>query len=93
MFQLGNRFGVKKPKPVIPASPLVNAGTQENLDRVIKSLEAKRAELTEVRSRLATLRKLPRQGDSFNRELLASSWARYLAGGNPANASWGRSSL
>jgi len=38
-------------------------------------------------------RKLPRQGDSIKGELLASSWARYVAGGRPANASWGRSSL
>ena len=38
-------------------------------------------------------RKLPRQGDSFMGEFLASTWARYVAGGRPANASWGRSSL
>ena len=37
--------------------------------------------------------KLPRQGDTSKGELLASSWARYMAGGRPANASWGRSSL
>ena len=41
----------------------------------------------------AGFRKLPRQGDSGKGELLASSWARYMAGGRPANASWGRSSL
>ena len=40
-----------------------------------------------------SVRKLPRQGDSGKGELLASSWARYMAGGRPANASWGRSSL
>ena len=38
-------------------------------------------------------RKLPRQGDSFMGEFLASRWARYRTGGRPANASWGRSSL
>ena len=38
-------------------------------------------------------RKLPRQGDTANGELLASSWARYSVGGSPASASWGRSSL
>lgn len=38
-------------------------------------------------------RKLPRQGDTSKGELRASSWARYKAGGRPANASWGRSSL
>ena len=38
-------------------------------------------------------RKLPRQGDTSKGELLVSSWARYMAGGRPANASWGRSSL
>ena len=37
--------------------------------------------------------KLPRQGDTANGELLASSWARYSVGGSPASASWGRSSL
>ena len=49
--------------------------------------------LREYQYAVVVNRKLPRQGDSFNRELPASSWARYLAGGNPANASWGRSSL
>ena len=43
--------------------------------------------------RIVVSRKLPRQGDSGKGESLASSWARYLAGGRPANASWGRSSL
>ncbi len=38
-------------------------------------------------------RKLPRQGDTSRGELLVSRLARYMAGGNPANASWGRSSL
>lgn len=38
-------------------------------------------------------RKLPRQGDTANGELRASRLARYVAGGRPANASWGRSSL
>lgn len=37
--------------------------------------------------------KLPRQGDTVKGELRASSWARYVAGGRPANASCGRSSL
>ncbi len=39
------------------------------------------------------IRKLPRQGDTANGELRASRLARYVAGGRPANASWGRSSL
>jgi len=38
-------------------------------------------------------RKLPRQGDTFKGELLAVIWARYVAGGTRAKASWGRSSL
>jgi len=37
--------------------------------------------------------KLPRQGDNVNGELPASRLARYMAGGRPANASCGRSSL
>lgn len=39
------------------------------------------------------VRKLPRQGDTSNGELRASRLARYVAGGRPAKASWGRSSL
>ena len=37
--------------------------------------------------------KLPGQRDTARGELLASRLARYVAGGMPANASWGRSSL
>ena len=37
--------------------------------------------------------KLPRQRDTVKGEFLTSSWARYRAGGRPANASCGRSSL
>ena len=39
------------------------------------------------------IRKLPRQGDTSKGELLAVIWARYVAGGTRAKASWGRSSL
>jgi len=41
---------------------------------------------------LATERKIPGQGDSGKEEVLASSWAHFVAGGRPANASYGRSS-
>ncbi len=40
-----------------------------------------------------SLCKLPRQGDTSKGEVLASRWARYMAGGIPSSVSWGRSSL
>lgn len=42
---------------------------------------------------LVLSRKLPCQRDSIRGEPPASTWARNVAGGKPANASWGRSSL
>jgi hypothetical protein len=66
--------------------------------RTYVSSETKQA--VQVRTRRLKLRtvsdymcKLPGQVDSGNGELLTSSWARYVAGDRPANASWGRSSL
>jgi hypothetical protein len=51
-----------------------------------------RAELVDYYTMKAVC-KLPRQGDTAKGELRASSWARYVVGGRPANASCGRSSL
>lgn len=61
------------------------------VDRLGRSLSHLVNFLSEIHSKKVC--KLPCQRDTTKGELLDSSWARYVAGGKPASASWGRSSL